>query len=78
MKRGWQWPVGIAAILATVVIADVTVAIIAARDEAFAVEPNYYRRRSTSTTRWRCAPRASVSTGQLAPVVAAGASRRAR
>lgn len=44
MKRGWQWPVGIAAVLATVVIADVTVAIIAGRDEAFAVEPNYYQK----------------------------------
>lgn len=44
MKRGWQWPVGIAAVLAVVVIADVTVAIIAGRDEAFAVEPDYYRK----------------------------------
>lgn len=44
MKRGWQWPVGIAAILMIVVVADVTVAIVASRDEAFAVEPDYYKK----------------------------------
>ncbi len=44
MKRGWQWPVGVAAVLAIVVIADVTVAIVAARDEAFAVEPDFYQK----------------------------------
>jgi nitrogen fixation protein FixH len=39
-----QWPIGIALILAVTVIGDVWIAIVASRDEAFAVEPDYYRK----------------------------------
>lgn len=44
MKRGMQWPIAVAAILAITVIGDVWVAVIASRDEAFAVEPDYYQK----------------------------------
>lgn len=44
MKRGMQWPIGVAMILAVTVIGDVWIAVIASRDEAFAVEPDYYRK----------------------------------
>lgn len=44
MKRGMQWPIAVAVVLALTVIGDVWVAVIASRDEAFAVEPDYYRK----------------------------------
>lgn len=44
MKRGMQWPIGIALILAATVVGDIWIAIVASRDEAFAVEPDYYQK----------------------------------
>lgn len=44
MKRGMQWPIGIALVLALTVGSNIWMAIIASSDEAFAVEPDYYRK----------------------------------
>ena len=44
MKRGIQWPIGVALVLATTVVGDVWIAIVASRDRAFAVEPDYYQK----------------------------------
>ncbi len=44
MKRGMQWPIGIALVLALTVASNVWMAIVASSDEAFAVEPDYYRK----------------------------------
>ncbi len=44
MKRGMQWPIGIAVVLAATVVSNVWIAVVASRDEAFAVEPDYYNK----------------------------------
>jgi nitrogen fixation protein FixH len=44
MKRGLQWPIGIALVLILSAGSNIWVALIAARDEAFAVEPDYYQK----------------------------------
>jgi len=44
MKRGMQWPIGVGIVLALTVAGNVWLAVIAASDEAFAVEPDYYRK----------------------------------
>jgi nitrogen fixation protein FixH len=44
MKKGMQWPIGIALVLALTVVSNVWLAIVASSDEAFAVEPDYYRK----------------------------------
>lgn len=44
MKPGWGWPVGITAILAATVIANLLVMRVATSDPSFAIEPEYYRK----------------------------------
>lgn len=44
MKRGLQWPIGIALVLILSAGSNIWVALIAAHDEAFAVEPDYYQK----------------------------------
>ena len=44
MKRGMQWPIGIAIILLVSAGSNIWVALIASKDEAFAVEPDYYQK----------------------------------
>lgn len=73
MKRGMQWPIGVAAVLALTVIGNVWVAVIASRDEAFAVEPDYYQkavhfddelalRAASARLGWRVVPRLQLGT----------------
>jgi nitrogen fixation protein FixH len=73
MKRGMQWPIGIAVILALTVISNVWLAVIASRDEAFAVEPDYYQkavrfddemalRAESARLGWRVVPRLRLGT----------------
>lgn len=68
MKRGAWWPIGITALLATTVAANIWVAVIASNDPSFAIEPDYYRKavawdstleqaRRNAQTGWRIAPR---------------------
>jgi len=67
VKRGMQWPIAVAVVLGLTVIGDVTVAVIASRDEAFAVEPDFYQkavnfddemalRAASRTLGWQLAP----------------------
>jgi nitrogen fixation protein FixH len=44
MKRGSWWPIGITAVLATTVAANVWVATIANDDPSFAIEQDYYKK----------------------------------
>lgn len=44
MKRGLIWPIAMAALLAAVVVSNIWVAVIAADDPSFAIEPDYYRK----------------------------------
>lgn len=44
MKRGAWWPIGVAAILAATVGANVWLAVVAGTDPSFSVEPNYYEK----------------------------------
>lgn len=44
MKQGMGWPIGVAVILASTVLANVIVMRIANNDPAFSVEPDYYRK----------------------------------
>jgi nitrogen fixation protein FixH len=44
MKRGYQWPIAMAGLLALTVAANVGVAIVASGDPSFAIEPDYYRK----------------------------------
>lgn len=44
MKSGMQWPIGVAAILASTVAANLVVMRIANDDPSFSVEPDYYRK----------------------------------
>lgn len=44
MKPGMGWPIGVAAILAATVAANIVVMRIASDDPAFSVEPDYYRK----------------------------------
>jgi nitrogen fixation protein FixH len=44
MKRGMQWPIGIAAVLALSAGGQVWFAVVAGRDKAFAVEGDYYQK----------------------------------
>ena len=44
MKSGMQWPIGIVAILASSVVANLAFMRVANSDPAFAVEPDYYQR----------------------------------
>lgn len=43
-RRGLLWPLAMAALLLAVVITNIAVAIVAADDPSFAIEPDYYRR----------------------------------
>lgn len=47
MKRGLGWPIGVAAILAITVGANIWVAVVAGDDPSFAIEPNYYAKAVT-------------------------------
>ena len=69
MKRGSWWPIGITAVLATTVAANVWVATIASDDPSFAIEPDYYAKaiawdstlaqaRTNATLGWRLTPSA--------------------
>lgn len=73
MKRGLQWPIGIAVVLALTVISNVWIAVIASRDEAFAVEPDYYQkavrfddemalRAESARLAWRVVPQLRLGT----------------
>lgn len=44
MKAGMAWPIGITAILATTIAANIWVMRVANDDPAFAIEPDYYRK----------------------------------
>jgi nitrogen fixation protein FixH len=44
VKRGMWWPIGLSAVLAATVAANIWVAVIANDDPSFAVEPDYYRK----------------------------------
>jgi nitrogen fixation protein FixH len=79
MKRGAWWPIGITAVLATTVAANIWVMMIANDDPSFAIEPDYYRKavawdstlaqaRESARLGWRLTP-------SLAPIPAAGGSR---
>lgn len=68
MKRGAWWPIGVAAILASTVGANVWVAVIAGSDPSFSIEPNYYEKaiawdstmaqaRENQRLGWRIEPR---------------------
>jgi nitrogen fixation protein FixH len=41
-RRGWYWPVGLAALLVGSAGANIALVVITARDASFAVEPDYY------------------------------------
>ena len=67
MKRGSWWPIGITAVLATTVAANVWVATIASDDPSVAIEPDYYTKaiawdstlaqaRTNATLGWRLTP----------------------
>lgn len=43
-RRGWLWPIGLAALLVVSAGVNVVFMIIANRDPSFAVEPDYYRK----------------------------------
>ncbi|ODT01860.1 MAG: hypothetical protein ABS52_16185 [Gemmatimonadetes bacterium SCN 70-22] len=73
MKRGMQWPIGIAVILAITVIGNVWLAVLVSRDEAFAVEPDYYQkavhfddelalRAESARLGWRVVPQLQLGT----------------
>ena len=47
MKRGSWWPIGITAVLATTVAANIWVAVIASDDPSFAIERDYYKKAIT-------------------------------
>ena len=47
MKRGAWWPIGVAAILAATVGANIWLAVVAESDPSFSVEPNYYEKAIT-------------------------------
>jgi nitrogen fixation protein FixH len=79
MKRGAWWPIGITAVLATTVAANVWVAMIASGDPSFAIEPEYYKKaiawdstlaqgRQNATLGWRLVP-------TLGPIAATGGTR---
>ena len=68
MKRGAWWPIGVAAILAATVGANVWLAVIAGSDPSFSIEPNYYEKaiawdstmaqaRENQRLGWRIEPR---------------------
>jgi nitrogen fixation protein FixH len=44
MKKGMGWPIGVAVILSSTVVANVVVMKIANNDPSFSVEPDYYRK----------------------------------
>jgi nitrogen fixation protein FixH len=44
MKKGLGWPISMAAILVSVVAANIWVAVIANDDPSFAIEPDYYQK----------------------------------
>jgi hypothetical protein len=44
MKKGLGWPIGVAAILTIVVVANIWVAVIANDDPSFSIEPDYYQK----------------------------------
>jgi nitrogen fixation protein FixH len=80
MKRGLGWPIGVAAILAATVGANIWIAVVANDDPSFAIEKDYYRKavewdstlaRAQESTRlgWRLAP-------QLGEMTANGARLR--
>lgn len=90
MKRGVQWPIGVALVLALTVGANVWMAIVASSDEAFAVEPDYYqkavrfddemaRREESARLAWRVTPTLQLGTpdfvGALSVVVTDAAGR---
>ena len=41
-RRGWYWPVGLAALLVGSAGANIALVVITSRDASFAVEPDYY------------------------------------
>lgn len=74
MKRGMQWPIAIAAILVLSSAGQILFAIVASRDQAFAVESDYYekavrwddeiaQRRENSVLRWTVTPTLRLGAG---------------
>ena len=81
MKRGGWWPIGITAVLAMTVAANVWVATVASDDPSFAIEPDYYKKavawdstlaqaRTNAMLGWHLTP-------TLGPIRADGAELRA-
>jgi nitrogen fixation protein FixH len=79
MKRGGWWPIGITAVLATTVAANIWVARIASDDPSFAIEQDYYQKaiawdstlaqaRRNATLGWRLTP-------ALGPIGTTGGAR---
>ena len=73
MKRGWGWPVGVAAILAATVGLNIWVYRVANDDPSFAIEPDYYQkavdwdstlaqRRQNLVLGWHLSPRLDAFT----------------
>jgi hypothetical protein len=67
MKKGMGWPIGVVAVLVTVVVANIWVAVKANSDPSFAIEPDYYKKavawdssmaqdRQNSTLHWSLVP----------------------
>lgn len=74
MKRGAWWPIGITAVLATTVAANLWVMRIATDDPSFAIEPDYYQKaitwdstlaqaRQDSVLGWRLTPQLQIVAG---------------
>ena len=78
MKRGAWWPIGITAVLATTVGANIWVMVIAGGDPSFAVEPDYYRKAIAWDTTMAQAQRNAVLgwhlTSTMGPIASDGYS----
>ncbi len=74
MKRGMEWPIGIAAVLVLSSVGQIVFATVASRDKSFAVEGDYYakavhwndelaQRKENSQLRWRVTPTLQLGAG---------------
>ena len=76
MKRGVQWPVGVLAVLVVSTVGQIWYAVVANRDQAFAVEGDYYtkaihwdeeltQRQASALLGWRIVPRLQLGRGPV-------------
>lgn len=76
MKPGMGWPIGIAVILGTTIVANLAVMRLASNDPAFAIEPDYYKKAvafdSTIATERRSLDLGWTATSTFAPSDSAG------